>query len=120
MAADKESAIAPNAPRLSAEAASIDDLKAPPVAADARELYELYHQAPEDAEVDAAATKKVLRKIDMRVLPMLFFTYFLQFLDKSGINYASVYGLQKGTHLHGQNYAWLGQRHLLLCLEAYG
>lgn len=108
MAADKETAIAPDAGRQSVEGASMD-LKAPPVAADARELYELYHQAPDDEDVDATAAKKVLRKIDTRVLPMMFFTYFLQYLDKSGINYASVYGLQKGTHLHGQNYAWLGQ-----------
>lgn len=77
------------------------DEKAPPVAADARQLYELYHRS-DDAEVDPSESKKVLRKIDKRILPMLFVTYFLQYLDKSGINYASVYGLQKGTHLHGQ------------------
>ena len=28
--------------------------------------------------------------------------------DKNGINYASVYGLQKGTNLHEQDYSWLG------------
>jgi hypothetical protein len=87
---------------------SIIDEKAPRVAKDARELYELYHRA-DGSEVDPVEAKKVLRKIDLRILPMLFVTYFLQFLDKSGINYASVYGLQKGTNLHGQDYAWLGK-----------
>ena len=33
--------------------------------------------------------------------------FLLQQLDKNGINYASAYGLQKGTHLHGQQYSWL-------------
>jgi hypothetical protein len=32
----------------------------------------------------------------------------LQYLDKNSINFASVYGLQKGTNLHGQGYSWLG------------
>jgi hypothetical protein len=32
----------------------------------------------------------------------------MQYLDKNGINYASVYGLQDGTNLHGQDYNWLG------------
>ncbi|KAF2098472.1 MFS general substrate transporter [Rhizodiscina lignyota] len=93
-----------------ARSPSIDDVigeKAPVVAADARELYELYHRSDE-RDVDTAEAKRVLRKVDWRILPMLFMTYFLQFLDKSGINYASVYGLQKGTHLHGQDYSWLG------------
>ncbi|KAK6440758.1 hypothetical protein LTR95_003008 [Oleoguttula sp. CCFEE 5521] len=33
--------------------------------------------------------------------------YLLQYLDKNGIKYASVYGLQKATHLKGQQFAWL-------------
>jgi hypothetical protein len=32
----------------------------------------------------------------------------LQYLDKNSINFSSVYGLQKGTHLKGQDYSWLG------------
>jgi hypothetical protein len=39
---------------------------------------------------------------------VLFGIYLLQYLDKNGINYASVYGLQAGTNLHGQQYSWLG------------
>jgi hypothetical protein len=106
---DKEAAISPRR-SASVDSHSIDNSKTPSVAEDARRLYELYHQGTsDDGELASATANKVLRKIDVRVLPMLIFTYFLQFLDKSGINYASVYGLQKGTNLHGQDYAWLGE-----------
>ncbi|PQE15637.1 MFS transporter protein [Rutstroemia sp. NJR-2017a BBW] len=41
-------------------------------------------------------------------MPILFVTYMLQYLDKNSLNFSSVYGLQKGTHLEGQDYSWLG------------
>lgn len=68
--------------------------------------YDLYKKAA-GAEVDEAEAKRVLRKIDIRIVPVLFIIYLLQYLDKNGINYASVYGLKTGTHLKGQEYAWL-------------
>lgn len=83
---------APTSPTLSAE---LDD------------NYALYKQGA-DAEADVAEAKRVLRKIDKRIIPILFFIYLLQYLDKNGINYASVYGLEEGTNLHGQDYSWLG------------
>lgn len=51
---------------------------------------------------------KVLRKIDLRLLPILLGIYFLQQLDKSTISYASVFGIVEKAHLHGQQYSWLG------------
>lgn len=51
---------------------------------------------------------KVLRKIDLRLLPLLLGIYFLQQLDKSTISYASVFGIVEKAHLHGQQYSWLG------------
>ena len=50
----------------------------------------------------------MLRKIDFRIVPILFFIYLLQYLDKNGINYASAYGLSEGTKLEGQDFSWLG------------
>ncbi|KAJ5672255.1 hypothetical protein N7507_001382 [Penicillium longicatenatum] len=52
--------------------------------------------------------KHVLRKIDLRLLPIMLVIYFLQQLDKSTLSYASVFGLQENAHLHGQQYSWLG------------
>lgn len=69
--------------------------------------YELYKNA-KDLEADPVEIKKVLRKIDFRIIPILFVTYMLQYLDKNSINFASVYGLKAGTHLKGQDYSWLG------------
>lgn len=52
--------------------------------------------------------KHVLRKIDLRLLPIMLVIYFLQQLDKSTLSYASVFGLQENAHLHGHQYSWLG------------
>lgn len=46
--------------------------------------------------------KRVLRKIDMRVLPLMLGAYFLQQLDKSALSYTSVFGIQKDAHLVGR------------------
>lgn len=72
---------------------------------DLDESYETYRQHG-DQEMDPIEAKKVLRKIDLRLVPILVVIYFLQYIDKNGINYASVYGLQKGTNLRGQDYSW--------------
>ncbi|KAK4621488.1 hypothetical protein CLAFUW4_07181 [Fulvia fulva] len=86
----------PGTPQLSSPAASeLDD------------NYDVYKQHAGE-EIDPAEAKKVVRKIDVRVIPVLFLLYLLQYLDKNGINYASVYGLEEGTGLQGQDYSWLG------------
>ncbi|KAJ5218959.1 uncharacterized protein N7498_001058 [Penicillium cinerascens] len=51
---------------------------------------------------------RVLRRIDLRLLPILLSIYFLQQLDKSTLSYASVFGLVDKAHLHGSMYSWLG------------
>ncbi|RDW62374.1 hypothetical protein BP6252_11807 [Coleophoma cylindrospora] len=68
--------------------------------------YDVFKNA-RDLEIDPAEAKRVLRKIDYRIVPILFVTYMLQYLDKNSINFSSVYGLKEGTHLHGQDYSWL-------------
>lgn len=75
--------------------------------------YELY-KATKDDELDPIEAKKVLRKVDIRILSLLMVTYFLQYLDKNCVNIASVYGLKKDTHLVGQDYSWLSQSQCLL------
>lgn len=68
------------------------------------EAYDFIHNVSEDekskepVEVDI---KKVYRKIDKRVLPILAGIYFLQFLDKTLINYAGVMGIK--DHLENPN-----------------
>lgn len=52
--------------------------------------------------------KRVLRKIDYILMPIMCVAVLMQFLDKTSLNYASLLGLKKDTHLKGQEYSWLG------------
>ncbi|KAF2090522.1 MFS general substrate transporter [Saccharata proteae CBS 121410] len=52
--------------------------------------------------------RRLLRRIDLLILPLLLTIYALQSLDKTTLSYASVFGLIKDTKLHGDQYSWLG------------
>ncbi|KAL2872871.1 hypothetical protein SGCOL_011991 [Colletotrichum sp. CLE4] len=65
--------------------------------------------SPEDRVVVMPADNaRVLRKIDLVILPLMLFVYFLQGIDKSTLAYASVFGLIEDTGLVGDQYSWLG------------
>ncbi|KAJ4297763.1 hypothetical protein N0V90_005658 [Kalmusia sp. IMI 367209] len=51
--------------------------------------------------------KALVRKIDFRIMPLLFGTYALQCIDKSCLGYASVFTLSKDLGLVGKQYSWL-------------
>lgn len=57
--------------------------------------------APEEAALEQGADltlgKRVLRKIDMRLVPLMFITYMLNFMDKTILSSASVFGLRDDT-----------------------
>jgi len=69
---------------------------------------ELINNAGQRVVVSEADNKRILRKIDLMILPIMLFVYFLQQLDKSTLSYASVFGLVKDANLGGQDYSWLG------------
>jgi hypothetical protein len=69
---------------------------------------ELLQNANEPVVVAEADNKRILKKIDLTILPIMLGVYFLQQLDKSTLSYASVFGLVKNAHLGGQDYSWLG------------
>ncbi|RDW82472.1 hypothetical protein BP6252_03584 [Coleophoma cylindrospora] len=56
---------------------------------------------------EAAFAKEVLRKIDWRLLPILFISSNFNFIDKSILSSASVFGLAADLHLHGKQYNWV-------------
>ena len=66
--------------------------------------------ANERIVVTSAENKRVLRKIDLVILPILLSIYFLQSLDKTTLSYASVFGLIQDANLDpkSQQYSWLG------------
>ncbi|KAH9906041.1 MFS general substrate transporter [Xylariomycetidae sp. FL2044] len=51
--------------------------------------------------------RALYRKIDLRIVPLLFAAYLLQFLDKVLINYANIMGLQKDLGMSGQQFSWM-------------
>ena len=54
---------------------------------------------------DPVQLKKLVRKIDLTVAPLLAAVYFLQFLDKTTLSYTAVMGIRTDTHLKGQDYS---------------
>ncbi|CEN62862.1 Putative Permease of the major facilitator superfamily [Aspergillus calidoustus] len=59
---------------------------------------------PEELEIEGAEVRKIL---DKRIMPMLYLTYCIQFLDKLSLNYASAYTLIPDLGLEGQRYSWV-------------
>jgi len=104
---EKDVAGASTPPEASRETHNADEISPNPSSIHVDDNYALYKSGRE-LEVSPAEQARVLRKIDFRIIPILFVTYMLQYLDKNSINFSSVYGLQKGTHLKGQDYSWLG------------
>lgn len=54
--------------------------------------------------VDPETNKRLLRKIDLHILPLICIIYFLQYIDKTAISYASVTGLRESANLHGNQF----------------
>ncbi|KAK2462965.1 hypothetical protein APHAL10511_005017 [Amanita phalloides] len=52
--------------------------------------------------------RRVLRKIDLHLLPIMFSIYFLQYMDKQTLAFSSVFGIRRDAHLIGDEYSWLG------------
>ena len=58
--------------------------------------------------VDGKTSDRIKHRLDLCLMPLMYITYFLQYLDKTTLSYASVMGLQKDTNLVGNQYNWLG------------
>ena len=69
---------------------------------------------------DPVQLKRLVRKIDLTIAPLLAAVYFLQFLDKTTLSYTAVMGIRKDTHLEGQDYSnvsmlfYIGMQHCRL------
>ncbi|KAK5022231.1 hypothetical protein LTS07_010311 [Exophiala sideris] len=50
--------------------------------------------------------KAVLKKIDRHLMPLLFFSYLFQYMDKSIMAQSVVYGRRQNLGLEGQQYSW--------------
>ncbi|KAK1239077.1 hypothetical protein MKX08_006138 [Trichoderma sp. CBMAI-0020] len=108
------------------------DIKTVVAAVTDRPVHEMYLEAmeryPNDEAIDQAAEKRLLRKLDMRILPLLGICYFfyvslfqhykisfrsltdlglLKYVDKTTLSYAAIFGIKKDLNLVGDDYSWL-------------
>lgn len=58
-------------------------------------------------EYSPAEYKRVLRKIDRFLLPLMWCCYGVQQTDKTSLGVQAIFGLPKDTGLVGQQYSWL-------------
>ncbi|KAG8625393.1 hypothetical protein KVT40_007144 [Elsinoe batatas] len=58
----------------------------------------------DDYHIDPAAEKRMLRKIDFRLIPALFLLFLLAFLDRSNIGNARIQGMTEDLKMTGRDY----------------
>ncbi|KAK9233755.1 putative transporter [Lipomyces kononenkoae] len=56
---------------------------------------------------DKDAQKRLLRRVDLTLLPLLCGTYMLQYLDKQVLSYSAVFDLFSSTGISSAQYSWL-------------
>lgn len=62
----------------------------------------------DDEPIDPVAEKKLVRKIDFTIFPVMCLVYCIQFLDKTSNSYAAIMGIEEEMHMVGNMYAWSG------------
>ncbi|SCU90878.1 LAFA_0F00650g1_1 [Lachancea sp. 'fantastica'] len=65
-------------------------------------------QLSDGKEIDPEADRKLTRKIDFVVFPVMALVYAAQFLDKTSMSYAAVMGLRSDMKMEGNMYSWSG------------
>lgn len=65
--------------------------------------------SPSDPERRLSASdkdieRKILRKLDFTVMPVLWFLFLVSFVDRGNIGNAHIQGMDKSLHLQGNNY----------------
>ncbi|KAH9234580.1 hypothetical protein K456DRAFT_1835442 [Colletotrichum gloeosporioides 23] len=60
-----------------------------------------------DLEVSDKELRRLRWKLDLTILPMFLVTQALQFMDKTSLNYANLFGYQAALNLQGQQFNYL-------------
>ncbi|WOO81915.1 putative transporter [Vanrija pseudolonga] len=60
-----------------------------------------------EGELDPKAEKRLKRKLDRRILPVLGICYFFYYVDKTTLSYAAIFGIKDDLKLKGTDYNWL-------------
>ncbi|GLA36677.1 hypothetical protein AnigIFM63309_003000 [Aspergillus niger] len=59
-----------------------------------------------ESNLDHIDERKLLRKMDLRLMPMLTLLYLFSFLDRGNIGNARIEGMEEDLHLGGTQYNW--------------
>lgn len=96
----------------SADASRTSDASPPPGTvyrdAAAMMLIKLGHDPAQRIRISPETNTRILRRIDIALLPLMLIVYFLHALDKATLSYASIFGLIDDTGLEGDQFSWLG------------
>ncbi|KAG1725804.1 MFS general substrate transporter [Suillus paluster] len=57
--------------------------------------------------LDPDEALRIRRKIDRHIMPLMCVLYWIQFMDKTTLNYTSILGIQQSTNLTTNEYNWL-------------
>ena len=57
--------------------------------------------------VDPAEEKKLVRRIDLMIIPYLAVCYAFFYIDKTTLSYAALFGIDQDLQLSGTQYSWL-------------
>ncbi|KAK6906292.1 hypothetical protein I204_00893 [Kwoniella mangroviensis CBS 8886] len=72
---------------------------------------DIYHEAiqryPGDSHINPDDEKRLKRKLDRRIIPLLGICYFFYYVDKTTLSYAAIFGIKTDLHLGKQDYSWL-------------
>lgn len=67
----------------------------------------LQSTGPLQHPIDPQRNRRIVRRIDLHIMPLICIGYFLQYIDKVSISYASITGLRESAHLHGNQFNWV-------------
>ncbi|KAH6897077.1 major facilitator superfamily domain-containing protein [Thelonectria olida] len=92
--------------------ADIEDLKTGSITdLDEAELFLQEHGIPhsrlDELMADEPALKKLRRKVDWSLMPLLCGTYLLQYVDKQALGYSAVFDLFDSTGMTSDQYSWM-------------
>lgn len=67
---------------------------------------DLFNDAPPEP-YDPTEERRLVRKIDLRILPCLSVCYAFFYIDKTTLSYAAIFGIREDLQLVGTEYNWL-------------
>jgi hypothetical protein len=57
--------------------------------------------------IEPAEERKLIRKVDMLILPLIAVNYAFFYIDKTTLSYAAIFGIRDDLGLYGTQYSWL-------------